>query len=585
MRSPIPVNLDKKLVTLVIMVSLVGIGATIFFSFHYANIIIEELVMDQLTSQSAIRTDSIQNVLSSKMQQIQVIADDPMIKKLINEISVIQDDTTSAAKIAERRVDFLIEIQAFEATIGGLNDLENVEIINSDGKRIFSLLSTREKKNFVSDPTFIKGKKESFTYLTLGNDGKRKIVLVTPIFDEPKDKEPIGVAIVTANTQTIDQVLLNRLGLGESGEAYLVNEKRMLASESRFIENGAFKQKIETTPVNLCFDNGQNHQGLYTDYRGVVVLGASNCMKDFGLVLLVEIDDDEIFEPVANLRESVILLGIMITLSVGIVAYYLSKLISRPLIKLKNAANLVAGGDFDVRTNITTHDEIGQLSRSFDQMAEKIQDSLLKIKEREDTIKQQKDILLQFSQYSSNYCVCFVDIVSSTSLTSRLSDLQTAKFYSIFLNSAATVITQNNGVVVKNIGDALLYYFPKTDSEDTEPFKQVLDCCMKVIDAREMINVKLRSEYLPEISYRVSATYGPVRVAIVATSTIDDIFGSTVNTCSKINSLTEPNTMVIGESLHEKVKAVKGYSFEKITDYSIDIDNKFAVYRVNHKQE
>ena len=133
MRNPIPVTLDKKLVTLVMIVSLVGIGSTIFFSFHYANIIIEERVMDQLTSQSAIRSDSIRTVLSSKIQQIQVITDDPMIKNLINELSAIEDESALAAKISERRIDFLIEIQAFEATIGGLNDLENVEIVSSDG--------------------------------------------------------------------------------------------------------------------------------------------------------------------------------------------------------------------------------------------------------------------------------------------------------------------------------------------------------------------------------------------------------------------------------------------------------------------
>ncbi|MFY9301036.1 MAG: cache domain-containing protein [Candidatus Nitrosotenuis sp.] len=583
MRSPIPVNLDKKLVTLVMIVSLIGIGSTIFLSFHYANIIIEERVMDQLTSQSAIRSDSIQNVISSKIQQIQVIADDPMIKNLINEISAIEDEAAFAAKISERRIDFLIEIQAFEATIGGLNDLENVEIVNNDGKRLFSLLSMRDKKDFASDPIFVKGKKEPFANLTLGKDGKRKLVLVTPIFNNPKDQESIGVAIITANTQSVDQILLNRLGLGESGEAYLVNSDRLLVTESRFIENAAFKQKIDTTPVALCLNADQNHHGLYQDYRGVVVLGASNCMNNLGLILLVEIDDNEVFEPVSSLREKIILLGTSITVVVGIVAFYLSKQISKPLIKLKNAANRVAGGDFDVRTNIATNDEIGQLSRSFDQMAEKIQESLLKIKEREDIIKQQKDILLQFSQHRSNYCVCFVDIVGSTKLTSRLSDFQTTKFYSIFLNSAATVITQNGGVVVKNIGDALLYYFPKTDVDDIEPFKQVLDCSMKLIEARETINETLRNEYLPEISYRISATFGPVRVAIIATSAVDDIFGSTVNTCSKINSLAKPNTMVIDESLYDKVKKIKGYLFEKISNYSIDADNEFAVYQVTPK--
>ena len=77
--------------------------------------------------------------------------------------------------------------------------------------------------------------------------------------------------------------------------------------------------------------------------------------------------------------------------------------------------------------------------------------------------------------------------------------------------------------------------------------------------------------------------FGPVRVAIVATSAIDDIFGSTVNTCSKINSLAKPNTLVIGESLYQKVKTLKEFEFEKITDYTIDADNKFAVYLVQSR--
>ncbi len=254
-----------------------------------------------------------------------------------------------------------------------------------------------------------------------------------------------------------------------------------------------FHQIVNTHTVNECFDNKKNLHGQYTDYRQVFVLGSSNCMEDLGIVLLVEIDDNEVFQPVKSLQEKIIILGIVMTLVVGAAAFFLSKLISRPIIKLRNAANKIADGNFDVRTNIDTRDEIGDLSHSFDMMAEKIQDSLIKIREREDIIKQQKDILLQFSEYSSNYCVCFVDIVGSTKLTAKLSDLETSKFYSIFLNSMATVVTQYGGVVVKNIGDALLYYFPKTDTDDTEPFENMLKCSIDMLKSRIKINERLVS--------------------------------------------------------------------------------------------
>lgn len=585
MRAPIPVTLDKKLVSLVMTVSLIGIGITIFFSFHYANIILEERVINQLKGESAIRGASVDNILSSKIEQIQVITTNPMIKNLMIGLNVISDDEKLAESIADHRFGFLVEVQAFEASIGGLNDLENVEIIGINGKRHFALVNTKTKESYLDDPTFIKGTKETFSQIMLGKDNKRKTVTVSPIYEKSKDGAILGVAIITANTKLVDQILLDRQGLGKTGEAYLVNEDGILVSESRFIPNAAFNQKIDNIPVETCFTTGQNHYGSYNDYRQRDVEGASSCIKNLGLVLLVEIDNEEIFEPVADLRDKIIVLGAIITVIVGAAAFFLSKLLSKPLIKLKNAANQIANGDFNVRTNIKTKDEIGQLAHSFDQMAEKIQDSLLKIKEREDVIKQQKDILLQFSQYSSNYCVCFVDIVGSTKLTAKLSDMETSKFYSIFLNSTATAITQNHGVVVKNIGDALLYYFPKTDSDESEPFSEMMHCCMKLIEARQTINQALLAEKLPEVSYRISAMFGPVRVAIVATSAIDDIFGSTVNTCSKINSLARPNTLVIGESLYQKVKTIKGYEFEKISDYTIDADNKFAVYLVSQKSD
>lgn len=575
----IPVTLDKKLVTLVILVSMTGIGVTIGFSFHYSNIIIEERVMDQLTSESAIRGDSIKSTFSSKLQQIQVIGTDPMIRNLINEFNAIQDDSVAQSKISEKRIDFLIQIQAFESSIGGADDLENVEIVGKDGMRLFALINTKTTKDYLADPVFQSGIKEQSVEITRGSNGQRLLIAATPIFDKA-DQDAIGVAIVTMNADSLDQVLLNRLGLGSTGESYLVNADKVMISESRFIENAPFNQIVDTVPVNKCFAEGQNHHGQHADYRGRMVFGASNCMSDLGLVLLVEIDDTEVFEPAYNLQQKIVMLGITITAIVGVVAYFLSKLISKPLIKLKNAANVLADGNFDIRTNISTNDEIGQLSHAFDQMAEKIQDSLIKIKEREDTIKQQKDVLLQFSQHSSNYCVCFVDIVGSTKLTSKLTDLQTSKFYSIFLNSLATVISQNGGVVVKNIGDALLYYFPKTDSDEIGPFAEMLKCNKKVVEAREKINQILEAENLPPISYRISANFGPVRVAIIATSSIDDIFGTTVNICSKINSLAQPNTLVIGEQLYQKVREIKEYKFEKIADYSIDADNKLPVYSV-----
>jgi len=267
----------------------------------------------------------------------------------------------------------------------------------------------------------------------------------------------------------------------------------------------------------------------------------------------------------------------------GAITFFLSKSISRPLIKLKNAANEIAHGNFGVRTDIKSSDEIGQLSSAFDSMAKKLQYSLITIKQKEELIKRQQDVLLQFSEYSENYCVCFVDIINSTGITAKLSDLKTSKFYSIFLNSMNEIISNFDGVVVKNIGDSLLFYFPKTNSQDKQALKQALECCLTIAESHKEVNKKMKKEGLPSFDYRISATYGPVRVAKIATSSVDDIFGSTVNKCAKINYAAQPNRLVIGDQLCRLVKPIEEYNFSRIKDNPICNEQGYTVYQVSRK--
>jgi len=48
------------------------------------------------------------------------------------------------------------------------------------------------------------------------------------------------------------------------------------------------------------------------------------------------------------------------------------------------------------------------------------------------------------------------------------------------------------------------------------------------------------------LSYRISADYGRVEVARSTTSQSDDLFGPTMNICSKINSKAPSNGVAIG---------------------------------------
>ena len=574
--------LNKKLILLVMVVSIVALSITAFLSFNYAEQILKERTGEQLFGESTIRGNTLRLLIDSRIEQNQIISTDPMIRILVTELNKVPENELEEPILNKRR-DFLTQIQAFQTLIGFSIGFEDVKIIGKNGDLFFSLGRT-EKENYLNDPLFQKGIQSSFVDFEPFQNSK-KMIVVSPIYaqDSKIGDEAIGVVISRMRTAAIDDILLNRSGLGESGEIYIVNKDFLMLSESRFIENTIFNQQVDTVGVQKCFNEGINHEGLYLDYRGVPIYGSTYCAEDLGFVLLAEIDEAETIQPILTLQERIFETGILITTGMAIIAFIVSRTLSKPLIKLKNAANTIADGNFEVRTKIKTSDEIGELSHAFDSMAQKLQESLIEIKEKEDVIKQQEDILLQFSDYSEKYCVCMVDIMDSTKITAQLSDSQTSEFYKIFLNSIALIVRSFGGIVVKNIGDALLFYFPVIHTETELTIKKCLNCCLTIGESRKDIVEKLHQQKLPIFNYRISATFGIVRIAKTSTSSVNDIFGSTVNRCAKINRSAPPNGLIIGEDFYKNAKNLDNYVFKKVASEIVSPEHGYVGYIVSRK--
>src|SRR5919106_1317344 len=121
-------------------------------------------------------------------------------------------------------------------------------------------------------------------------------------------------------------------------------------------------------------------------------------------------------------------------------------------------------------------------------------------------------------------------------------------------------------------------------------FKNIFECGLTMIKVNPIMNIKLKEKGLPNISYRISADYGEVEVAKSLSSTSEDLFGPTVNLCSKINSKASPNQMVIGNNLYQITKSTLGnneYHFNMTDEYSIDSasENQYPVYSVISKNQ
>src|SRR6478672_11401883 len=197
---------------------------------------------------------------------------------------------------------------------------------------------------------------------------------------------------------------------------------------------------------------------------------------------------------------------------------------------------------------------------------------------------------ISFSGKSKDYCVSIVDIVNSTRIVSEIVDAdQVRKYYTIFHNTVSNIIEKHGAKTFKTLGDSLIYYFPMTeDSTNKIAFQRVMECSMDVLEACSTINVELQREQLPSIGYRLSADYGRLEVARCSTSESDDLFGSTINICSKINRKATPNGMVIGGDLYTVLRSLgftENFRMHEIGEYTGGLSRySYPIYSVTPRQ-
>jgi class 3 adenylate cyclase len=195
--------------------------------------------------------------------------------------------------------------------------------------------------------------------------------------------------------------------------------------------------------------------------------------------------------------------------------------------------------------------------------------------------KRSSEYLVSFLTQPSSYCVGIVDMVNSTKISAQIGSIRASRYYQIFLNSMSKIISDFGGSVIKNIGDSLVYYFPKSSGSDNKyDFTRCIECGLTMIKSQKYLSEQLVKEGLPGIDFRVSADYGSVLIMKSNVSESIDMIGPSLNMCSKINRLAEKNQFVVGGDLFEMIKKLNGYRFKEVKDFSLGFKLSYPVYSV-----
>jgi methyl-accepting chemotaxis protein len=349
-------SLNVRLICLFVLVATVPMAIVSLVSFSISEQSLEQRSFDQLKTLAKDRAKSLEQLNSFRIQQLTQIAQMPQV------IDSVKSGNTDALPETFAKM---------QQITGGQDGFQNFKIISLDGKVMYAQDASLINSDYSANKFFQRGSEEAFREYTQDN-GNRIAVTTVPIIDSNEQK--IGILIAQAGVLVLDKIVLDRDGLGETGETYLVNFDKTMITPSRFTEGLEFKQKVDTLPVQECINGGKDiSASIYPDYRGVPILGASKCESELGYVMIAEFDVAEIMIPVVALQNMYILTGAIVICVVGIFAFFIAKSISRPIHSAAEVARKISEGDLGVIVPASkSKDEIGTLVNSQKQMVEKL---------------------------------------------------------------------------------------------------------------------------------------------------------------------------------------------------------------------
>ncbi len=242
--------------------------------------------------------------------------------------------------------------------------------------------------------------------------------IASPIFEKG---EIIGILIFQMPVDRINDIMTNKqawgeVGLGKSGESYIVADDFRMRNQSRFLIEDSENyftmiQKIGTpheivdqirahkstiglqevsTEGTRAALQGEIGTRIFPDYRGVPVLSSFRPLEinDMNWVLMSEIDEAEAFLHVYFIRNSIFVSCGVIFVLILVIAIFFARSLTRPLRMLGNTAKELANGNLDVKIDISGKDEIGDLARIFETMQHSIKRLVNKLEESKHTLEE-----------------------------------------------------------------------------------------------------------------------------------------------------------------------------------------------------
>ena len=229
--------------------------------------------------------------------------------------------------------------------------------------------ATQNQTSYVSEPLGIE----------LGKETKPVIIMSSPIKSGGK-----GIGAVTVILK-LDEILHWVLENSIAGKtAYVVDFNGLIVvhPDPKTMPAGMDLSRVEI--VGVFVDEWRKSKGklrlqetrpfkVDDDGQEKKMLGTYFAVTEAPWGVIVQIDEDDAFATVAEMKAETIRWGVLMLLLAGCVGLLSARAITNPIQQLADSTQLIARGDFSKKIQIRSRTEIGELAETFNKMTDDLE--------------------------------------------------------------------------------------------------------------------------------------------------------------------------------------------------------------------
>jgi signal transduction histidine kinase len=365
-------KLRNKILLLFLLISQFPVLLTGYIAYHINREALEQETISYLVATNLQKSTRINRWIDDAAQDLQYLAGTPFLhEQLVKEI-----DRHDAFGPEHQHFHQDLIHHYLQPMMVKENFIELFILRPSDGTILLSTDSLQEGKIKENRHYFLEGQKSTyiqnvFYSMALLQPG---MVISTPVSDT--GGHLVAILAARLNMKDLTSIMKERSNLKATEDTYLVNPQNYFITEPRYGTEYALRRTVYTTGVQSALQ-GQEGTAIYSDYRGIPVVGAYRYLPERKIALITEIDQEEHLAPIKRLQKTTLGISAIMAILSLLVGWICADALLKPLIHLVAAVNKVSADNLVFTETISGKHEIAQLAKAFAGMTERLQETLV----------------------------------------------------------------------------------------------------------------------------------------------------------------------------------------------------------------